>query len=208
MNENRTFKTDSEKTIELFPFIKPYLIEELSGEIILLENQINNPLAMLMDRSSGIDALQIEDKKRLRGLALRNQDSKYSFNSFTIRYSRKSNTKTEYEKRKETLEEFKNKGFLYPYYTIQAYIDYNTHKVSSIGIVETEFLYKYIDENLDNILSKQKKEAPDGNTFIYVTFKELLNFNKDKIILIDKNRIKEIDEKLEIENVNNFFKDI
>jgi hypothetical protein len=42
-------------------------------------------------------------------------------NTFTIRYKRASGAKTEYQKRSEAI--LNNKGYLYPYLTIQAYLD-------------------------------------------------------------------------------------
>lgn len=177
MSGQRNYKQDQKKVNELFPNVAKILENNLKAEIVSIEDIEKVGILKMLDRQSGIDAFQIS-KDGIRGLGLRIQNiNQHNFDTFTIRYSRKNNTTTEYEKRKKAIEDQKEKGFLYPFLTVQAYVDYDTKEVLKISIVKTESLYNYIDENLDMILKKQKRTVNDGNELIYVNFDQLKKYD-------------------------------
>jgi hypothetical protein len=127
------------KAIEKIRFsILPKLI---NGDIISIEESDNSVL-LLFDKYSGIDYLR-KDNLGLQGIASRVQFGN-AWNSFTIRTKRHTGAKTEYEKR---IEQIKN-GYIYPYFTLQAYFD-NTNDLNllSICIIKTKDLYYELENN-------------------------------------------------------------
>jgi len=98
--------------------IRPIFIDLCGGEIIHTEALDDCSFSRHLDIHSGIDAWHVHPDHGARGLALRVQSMEYPFHTFTIRKSRNSGTKTEYQKRKEAIE----KGWLYPHLTIQGYV--------------------------------------------------------------------------------------
>jgi len=196
--KKRTFKEDQKKVNELFPNVQKIIEDILKGKIISIEDIEKDSILKTLDRQSGIDAFHISENG-IRGIALRIQNiNQHNFDTFTIRYSRHNNSKTEYEKRKKTFQTQKEKGYLYPFLTIQAYVNYDTKEVLKISIVKTEQLYNYIENNLDMILAKQKRTVNDGNELIYVTFDQLEKYD-GKSILVKKFQ-KEIHKNNDINN--------
>ena len=174
-----SFKTDFKDANIEFNKFKEIICKHIKGSIIDIESQ-DNELAKMFDKYSGIDAIQLYNNK-IRGIAIRVQWG-VNYQTFTIRFSRATGTKTEYEKRCEAI--YGDNGFWYPYLTIQVYIDNRENSINLLGfaIVKTKDLYDYIQENLDTL---NIKEAPDGNKFICIKFSELKN--ADKKIIIQSN---------------------
>lgn len=169
-------KDFSDATLNFNKF-KDFVLEKIRGDIIDIETH-DKSLAKLFDMYSGIDAINVYNGQ-IRGLAIRIQYGN-NWNTFTIRYKRATNSKTEYEKRIEAI--YGDNGFLYPYITIQMYLTNKNileNKILSIGIVKTKDLYDYIKENFNTI---KHNKAPDGNDFLIVSFNELKNNNKKIII--------------------------
>lgn len=156
--------------------IKKTIEKYIKGGLIDIETN-DSELANMFDQYSGIDAIQIVNNQ-MRGVAIRVQ-WRCNYKTFSIRFKRRSNTKTEYQKRVEAI--FMNYGFWYPYLTIQIYLDNKTdNNILSIGVVKTIDLYEYIRDNMNTI---QRRTCPEGNIFLVVSFDELQKNNK-KIIVI------------------------
>jgi hypothetical protein len=157
--------TDANADFSLF---KNELLSHIKGDLINIETD-DTKLADMFDQYSGIDAFQIVNKQ-LRGVAIRVQWGN-DWGTFTIRYKRKSGAKTEYQKRSEAI--FSDKGYLYPYLTIQAYLDKRgcSQSILSCGVIKTLDLYQYLFVNMPNLKIRQ---CPEGNDFLHVTFKELI----------------------------------
>lgn len=96
------------------------VVLKLGGRFEIVEGITAENMARLLDTLGGIDAWHIRDDRGIRGIALRVQTSVRSWRTFTIRKSRVSGAKTEYEKRKYAIEN----NYLYPYLTFQAYISF------------------------------------------------------------------------------------
>ena len=88
--------------------VLPEVNKVLTGEFIIVENVMNNDIADILDQQSGIDALYVNDTG-IRGVAIRIQYGQ-AWDTFTIRKSRESGARTEYLKRKESIE--KNSVYL------------------------------------------------------------------------------------------------
>ncbi len=97
------------------------------SELIHIETIKDSELAKKFDQLSGIDAWQIHNDTNIRGIASRVQkppkwsSNGYPYNTFTIRKSRDTGTKTEYEKRLYAINS--SDGWIYPYLTVQAYVN-------------------------------------------------------------------------------------
>ena len=112
------------------------------SEIIITEDCVNKKNLDILDSYCGIDAI-MKIPNGFRGLAVRVQWSK-AYDTFTIRYLRiNSKEETEYQKR---LKSIKVDGCIYPYITIQAYLEQknNPKSILSLGIVKTKSLYEFV----------------------------------------------------------------
>ena len=101
------------------------------------------------------------------------------YKTFTVRFKRKSGVETEYKKRAEAI--LSDKGYLYPYLTIQAYLDKrgDSKDILSCGVIKTKDLYNYIFANIADI---QKRKCQEGNEFLYVPFSVFANNRKIEFI--------------------------
>jgi len=136
------WKIDLQDSIKAIEKIKHTILPKLiDGEIISIEESDNNIL-LLFDQYSGIDYLR-KDEIGLQGIATRIQFGN-NWNTFTVRTKRLTGTKTEYEKRKEQIK----KGYIYPYFTLQAYFDNRIDlNLLSICVIKTIDLYDEIENN-------------------------------------------------------------
>ncbi|MCP4665219.1 MAG: hypothetical protein GY849_02545 [Deltaproteobacteria bacterium] len=155
--------------------IKKEIEKHIKGDLTDIETK-DSELANMFDRYSGIDAIQVFNKQ-MRGVAIRVQWG-VNYKTFSIRFSRKSGAKTEYQKRTKAI--FSNYGYWYPYLTIQIYLDNKKdNNILNIGVVKTLDLYEYIFENMPNL---KKLTCPEGNQFLAVSFDELKNDKRNIII--------------------------
>ena len=159
--------------------IKPSLEKILSGELVSVEGNTLDETSRLLDTLAGIDIWWVNPKHGMRGIASRIQPGR-NWRTFTIRKDRDSGAKTEYEKRKNAIDN----EFLYPVITYQAYV--GEHGVS-IGIGHTKDIINCIENGLCD--ERRTGDDQDGQATFYVVkwdvfrlryqFIELLN---DKII--------------------------
>lgn len=156
--------TDANADFSLF---KSELLSHIKGDLIDIETK-DTHLAKMFDQYAGIDAIQVVNNQ-LRAVAIRVQWGK-SWDTFTIRYKRKSGTKTEYQKRAEAI--LNDRGYLYPYLTIQAYLDKRGEatRILSCGVVKTKDLYQYMFKNMPYL---ETRNCPEGNLFLHVKFSDL-----------------------------------
>ena len=114
----------------------------------------NNKLKQMFDLYCGIDWFYINNKNRVYGYAVRIQPGK-DWGTFTIRKSRKSGTKTEFDK----LTKARDKGAVMPKYHLQCYLD-NDDNVLAIYRVKTSDLLDYIEDGY-----AEEKCTYDGTKF-------------------------------------------
>lgn len=166
--------SDMQSANSLFTTFIAEISSKMKGELISTELE-GGRLAEIFDTYAGIDAVHIW-RGNVRGVAVRIQWG-VNYKTFTIRYKRQSGSLTEYAKRLAAIRG--NDGALYPYLTIQAYADKRERgNLLSYAIVKTADLYDYIDSRLhDNngiISGISWRKCPEGNTFLYVGFDELI----------------------------------
>jgi hypothetical protein len=133
----------------------------INGEIINIE-ETDNKILLMFDQFSGIDYLR-KDSIGLQGIAARVQFGN-AWNSFTVRTERCTGSETEYKKRLEQIE----KGYIYPYFTLQCYFDnYIDLNLLSICIIKTTDLYFEIENN------KNVKTRKSDNFFKYLNWSDI-----------------------------------
>ena len=169
-NKMNDFDKDlSDSAFDFKRLIYPKLKELnfISGELVQIEVATDikfKYLASKFDQLSGIDAWQIVEPLGIKGIASRIQWGEKAWGTFTIRKTRATGTKTEYEKRVEAIE---SGEWLYPYYTIQGYItERRVGKLLSFAIAKTEDIFEMIDKGF----YKENKNKEDSNIFIIVNW--------------------------------------
>lgn len=166
--------SDMQAANDLFADFITEISGQMKGQLISTELE-GGRLAEIFDHYAGIDAVHVW-RGNVRGVAVRVQWG-INYKTFTIRYRRASGAVTEYAKRLAAIRG--NDGALYPYLTIQAYANKRDQgQLLSYAIVKTADLYEYIDGRLhDNgttISGIRWRKCPEGNTFLYVSFDELI----------------------------------
>jgi len=108
----------------------------------------------------------------MRGIASRVQEREWDHRKFTIRKSRSSGAKTEFEKRMEAIRN-QSEGALFPALTIHAYVgNYRSGPLFSAAVVYTVDLYKCLEIQISEGRAKTKKG--DNAEFYCVYWKELV----------------------------------
>lgn len=164
----------------VFPAIQPCIGD---GELILIESETTASLKQKLDIHSGIDAYQLNTDHGLRGIASRVQWGPFpqryqkGYMTFTVRCKRSSGAKTEYEKRTKAINS--NDGWLYPHFTVQAYLSERggNGNLLSVGVIKTKILYETIQKAIVNgppykTIEFNRAKA-DMNKFIIVKWSNL-----------------------------------
>lgn len=155
--------TDFERIV--WPEIQPVCG---GGTIVCVERTYgSNPL----DTCAGIDYLHVTPSNEVRPLATRVQYGPSAYSSFTVREARTSGARTELAKRQEAISS--DRGYMYPYLTIQAYVDKSRQVFLGAGIVKTRDLYEYIGRGKRGADYEFRTNGCDGNSFIVVWWRDL-----------------------------------
>lgn len=128
------------------------------GRIYPIETVTNDLMTEMLDKYSGIDAWHLSDGRQLRGIASRVQWGN-AWNTFTVRYSRDTGSKTEYEKRKTDIDS--GSGWLYPHLTVQAFVDGDKKSngdLLSVAVIKTASLI----DACSKIVAKQVPDRCGG----------------------------------------------
>lgn len=167
MNE---WEEDLENSAKDFIGLVAPVLEKWSDcENVSVEQVTDERIADELDQTAGIDSWNIKHDDIIRGVASRVQyvSDMYWTNSppdtFTVRKSRPSGAKTEFQKRLESI----RKGGLYPHWTTQAYVDEPRGDLLSLARVRTEDLIRYIDEGDEDDGDYYTKQ-PNGEASFYV----------------------------------------
>lgn len=127
----------------VWPVVQEHCPELHGSALRVVEGRMNNPIAYELDVCAGIDAYQ-RTSLGLRGMISRVQWGT-DYQTFTVRIKRPNGAPTEYMKRLTTIKHL-NEGFLYPYWTIQAYVEKPGGKLLSVAAAKTVELYRYIEQ--------------------------------------------------------------
>ena len=203
------WRADAQKSAEDFmtlvlPYAKPLLGDV---KVIPIEGAIFNGTPDAFDTLAGVDLWAV-DEHGIFGVASRVQPCNKPFDTFTIRRSRSSGAPTEYGKRLKAIES----GYVYPEWTIQAYVSQDRKQLYSMAAVKTKELILYVMEALEamklqhqEIIDVSGHELPfsdvrsnkmailynnaDGNSFYAVRWKQLAAHGVD--LYVRQNKIKQ-----------------
>lgn len=132
------------------------------GEVISMELSADSELRTLFDATSGIDAWQISTEGGMYAIASRVQPYGRDWSTFTVRLTRKSGAKTEWEKLRDAC--YSRDGRAHPQWFVQAYTSRDGAELLSCAAVRAAELVSHIDffcrEDLD-----VRCNGNDGNKF-------------------------------------------
>jgi hypothetical protein len=156
------------------------------GELIPVEVVTDSGFTDKLDQLAGIDAWHIlKNKQGMRALASRvqwrnpNWKCKYPCNTFTIRHETLSGVATEEEKRQYALQH-RDRGLLFPYATVQAYLETFGGPLLSFGIIKTEELYRLVDSRDWPIVTVER-----GNKMKVLAWKSLVDLGATTLVYHD-----------------------
>jgi hypothetical protein len=139
-------KSDMEASARIFQsMVWPLCRKHFGGgELLQMEGRPDIELARLLDMRAGIDGWHIHSGG-MRGIASRVQYG-HDWRTFTVRMSRDSGAKTEYQKRFEAIHTAR--GWIYPAITVHAYAETQIGPIISIGIARTADVIDFIAKGL------------------------------------------------------------
>lgn len=147
------------------PVIKQLL---QGGELMAVEGS-DDEVCKMLDLTCGTDYFQVySDTGLVWGIASRMQEADRPWNTFTVRKERASGVKTEYEKRADAIK----RGGVYPFLTMQGYINRHTGELMSLAIARTIDIMAFIESGLATVRrtgADQKGQA----TFFVVDWEKL-----------------------------------
>lgn len=126
---------------------RPIIERLLNGGKLYTVEGSDDELCVMLDTTCGTDYMQVYKTKGLAwGVTSRMQEidtakTPRPFNSFTVRKERASGAKTEWEKRRLAIK----CGGIYPYLTMQGFVDKNNGEIMSLAIARTKDIMDYID---------------------------------------------------------------
>lgn len=116
------------------------------GELISMEDS-DDRLKKLFDATSGIDAWQYRDGAGMWGIASRVQPIGKDWATFTVRHSRRSGARTEFEKLWQAVNS--EDGRVKPHWFIQAYVDPDSSYLLSVGLARMRSVLEFIRNECD-----------------------------------------------------------
>lgn len=156
------FKTCLKKSSTTFnEYFKSLVLTRLSGDFEIVEGVTKYKMAKTLDCLAGIDLWHF-NSWGVRGLANRIQFGDTNWRTFTIRKSRESGAKTEYEKRRYAIDN----ELLYPVLTLQGYFNEKQNRVIGFAIAKTRDILEMIDN--EKCLVRSTGQSQIGKADFYV----------------------------------------
>lgn len=154
----------------VWPVIKQHCPELHESVLRLVEGHTHTTIAYELDVCAGIDAYQ-RTAFGLRGISSRVQWGT-NYQTFMVRLSRPNGAATEYIKRLTTLKR-RAEGFLYPYWTVQAYLNRPGGTLLSVAVAKTIELYLYIEQrDVCGRPCDERLAANGGERFLFVDWND------------------------------------
>lgn len=122
---------------------KDDILRIFHGDFEVVEGVTKYEMARTLDQLAGIDLWHFKPKQGIRGVANRIQFGPKNWRTFTIRKSRASGAKTEYEKRKYAIDN----EWLYPILAIQGYFDEEKNIAIGFAVAKTVDILWMIDND-------------------------------------------------------------
>lgn len=140
-------KADMRKSMRFVRIAQPIIQKLMGGGQMMAVEGDENEVCRMLDMTCGTDYFHVfREKGLVWGVASRIQDydprkGHKPFNTFTIRKARASGAATEYEKRVYAI---KSRG-VYPFLTMQAYVNTQSGEVQSLALCKTTDLMDYVE---------------------------------------------------------------
>lgn len=183
--DNNIVMQDMRKSMEFVDKARPIIAGLMNGGYILPVEGDDNEVCRMLDMTCGTDYFQVYQKSGLvYGIASRFQYGK-NWASFTVRKARQSGAATEYEKRKKAIE----RGGIYPYLTMQAYIDENSGEVNGLATVKTTDLMRFVDDGL--ACEQHTRQDKIGQAAFYVAFWDKMQRAGYKVLIYESEKNKQ-----------------
>ncbi|HEU5381856.1 MAG TPA: hypothetical protein VFV38_41070 [Ktedonobacteraceae bacterium] len=164
----------------VWPLVRDQCRELRGSTLRMVEGLPQNPIADDLDIDAGIDAYQ-RTPWGLRGMSSRVQWWK-NYQTFTVRSQRSNGSRTEYGKRLATIKHL-NEGFLYPYWTIQAYLERPGGTLLSVAVARTVELYGYIEQRKQSGRPcRERRAGSGGEWFLCVEWKQYRQTGNDLFV--------------------------
>ncbi|MCP4674207.1 MAG: hypothetical protein GY854_01540 [Deltaproteobacteria bacterium] len=120
------------------------------GEYLPVEAATTGELEKALDVLIGIDGYQINHERGFgRGVAARVSFVESSFDTFTVRYKRRNELMTEWDKRVKALDRLRRVGSDVPFFTVHAYVNLAGDQLLAACTVRTVDLIRYAKKWLD-----------------------------------------------------------
>lgn len=143
-------------------FVWPVISEHCGGgRVIPFEN---SGTSQLLGVDSDIHAIQNLPLQGNKGLNIRTGYDK-DWSTFVIGRPQNGNPID------NLLEKYNSDSYLLPYYSIQTYFDRSTHRVLSIGVIETREMLEYLHKNPYS--QRWNINQYDGGQFYYANWHDL-----------------------------------
>lgn len=182
---NNVVMQDMRKSMAFVDKARPIIAGLLNGGYILPVEGDDNEVCKMLDMTCGTDYFQVYKNTGLvYGIASRFQYGK-NWASFTVRKARQSGAVTEYEKRKKAIE----RGGIYPYLTMQAYIDEVSVEVNGLAIVKTTDLMRFVDDGL--AYEQHTRQDQIGQAAFYVAYWDKMQRAGYKVLVYDSKQNKQ-----------------
>lgn len=160
--------SDMRKAMDYVESARPIIEKLLRGGRLMAVEGSDNEVCRMLDLTCGTDYFQVYDERGLVwGIASRMQEIdtaryKRPFNTFTVRKARASGVKTEYEKRRDAI----MRGGVYPYLTMQGYVDKQTGELMSLAIARTTDIMDYVDAGMTDTKHTGAEQKGQAEFFV------------------------------------------
>ena len=152
---------DMRKSMSFIEVAKPIIRNLIGGNIMTVEGS-DCEVCQMLDTRCGTDYFQIYSADDVvYGVASRVQYG-YPYNTFTVRKRRASGAMTEYDKRRMAIKS----GGVYPFLTMQTYVDTNTREINSLAVMKTTDLFDFIEKGYAD--TNHTKHDKHGQASFYV----------------------------------------
>ncbi len=158
------WEIDQGETSPAIELLKSEIFQKVDIEIV--ECKVGT-IPKWLDQCAGIDMIGKENGQLITIASRIQWDINYK--TFTIRFQRTSGAKTEFGKRIEAIE----KGYEYPIYQMQAYMNKEPLKLLDCALIKTNELYGFIKKNPG--LIGERIANKEHNKFKYIRWIDLVN---------------------------------
>ncbi len=167
------FANDFKKVTKFYIENKDYINNLFKDSDIFSLELDSKDLAKIFDRHSGIDYILKDKHNLLYGIAARINFNKYMYRHITIRYSRSTGSKTEYQK---GIEMYNKKSEVIKA-SVHLQIDSKDNKPINSIVLDRLGLFLFIQNDIEYFKKYFMKETnSDGNKYLKLSYDNIREF--------------------------------